>query len=87
MVELVLTRMLNEFSGYKSLEQLSQGNRVEMAKLLVRTTLRKERERKYLQGDHSACSKPPVDIDLKVVFYYKILILKRNLNINVNGRF
>ena len=22
----------------------------------------------HVQGDHSACSKPPVDIDLKVVF-------------------
>ena len=29
-----------------------------------------------VQGDHSACSKPPIDIDLKVVFYYKVLIIK-----------
>ena len=40
-----------------------------------------------LQGDHSACSKPPVDIDLKVVFQHKVLILKCNFQINVNGRF
>ena len=31
----------------------------------------------YVQGDHSACSKPPVDVDLK----------KRNFQINVNERF
>ena len=29
-----------------------------------------------LQGDNSACSKPPVDIDLRVKFLEKILILK-----------
>ena len=40
-----------------------------------------------VQGDHSACSKPPVDIDLKVEFHYKVLILKRNFQINVNRRF
>ena len=39
------------------------------------------------QGDHSTCSKPPVNIDLKVVFYHKVLILKRNFQINVNERF
>ena len=41
----------------------------------------------FSQGDHSACSKPPVDIDLKVVFYNKDLRLKHNLQINVNERF
>ena len=40
-----------------------------------------------IQGDHSACSKPPIDIDLRVAFWYKVLILKRNFQINVNGRF
>ena len=40
-----------------------------------------------IQGDHSACSKPPVDIDLKVLFWYKVPILKRNIQINFNGRF
>ena len=39
-----------------------------------------------VQGDHSACSKPLVDNDLKVAFYDKVLILKRNFHINVNGR-
>ena len=39
-----------------------------------------------VQGDHSACSKPLVDDDLKVAFYDKVLILKRNFHINVNGR-
>ena len=40
-----------------------------------------------VQGDHSACSKPAVDIYLKVVFYYTDLIVKRNFQINVNLRF
>ena len=30
-----------------------------------------------VQGDHSGCAKPPVDIDLKVAFYNKAPILKR----------
>ena len=40
-----------------------------------------------VQGDTSGWWKPPVDIDLQVAFYYKVLILKRNFQINVNGRF
>ena len=40
-----------------------------------------------VQGDPSGSSKPIVDIDLKVAFYYKVLILKRNFHINVNDRF
>ena len=40
-----------------------------------------------LQGDTSHLSKPAVEIDLKVAFEYKALILKRNFQINVNGRF
>ena len=40
-----------------------------------------------MQGDHSACSKPPVDIDLKVAVLNKDLIIKRNFQINVNGGF
>ena len=40
-----------------------------------------------IQGDNSACSKPPIDINLRVAFEYKVLILKRNFQINVNGRF
>ena len=28
----------------------------------------KGKKKKYLQGDLSACAKPPVDIDLKVAF-------------------
>ena len=32
----------------------------------------------FIQGDTSVCAKPPVDIDVKVAFYYKDLILKRN---------
>ena len=31
-----------------------------------------------LQGDPAPCSKPPIDIDVKVVFWYKVLKLKRN---------
>ena len=31
-----------------------------------------------IQGDPAPCSKPPVDIDVKVAFYDKVLILKRN---------
>ena len=30
-----------------------------------------------VQGDHSACSKPPVDIDLKVALKYKDLTVTR----------
>ena len=41
----------------------------------------------HVQGDHSACSKPPLDIDLKVAFEYKVLLLKRNFQINVNKMF
>ena len=40
-----------------------------------------------IHGDHSACSKPPVDIDLKVGLYYKDLILKRKFQVNVKERF
>ena len=36
-----------------------------------------------VQGDTSGCLKPPVDIELKVAFYYKVLILKRIFHINV----
>ena len=46
-----------------------------------------EKYRTEIQGDHSTCSKPIVDIDLKVAFYYKVIILKRNFQINVKGRF
>ena len=42
---------------------------------------------KNILGHHSACSKPPVDNDLKAVFYYMDRILKRNFQINVNRRF
>ena len=42
---------------------------------------------KSIQGDTSGRTKPPVDIDVKVAFYYKGLLLKRNFQINVNGRF
>ena len=40
-----------------------------------------------LQSDTSGCSKPPVDIDLKVAFKGKVCILKHNFHINVNGTF
>ena len=43
-----------------------------------------------LQGDHSACSKPPVGIKTKVLFLYLGSILKRNFCFewfDVNGRF
>ena len=30
-----------------------------------------------IQGDPAPCSKPPIDIDVKFVFEYKVLILKR----------
>ena len=41
---------------------------------------------KYIQGETSGWLKPPVDIDLKVAFYDKVIILKCNFHINVNGR-
>ena len=37
-----------------------------------------------LQGDHSGCVKPRVDIKTKVVFQY---ILRRNFCLDVNGTF
>ena len=40
-----------------------------------------------MQGYHSACSKPLVHFDAKVAFQFKDLILKLNLQINVNRRF
>ena len=40
-----------------------------------------------VQGDHSGCDKPPVDIKTNVTFLYKLLILKRNLCFDVNRRF
>ena len=40
-----------------------------------------------LQGDHSGCFKPPVDIKTKVHFLYEELIPKRNICFGVNGRF
>ena len=33
----------------------------------------------FLQGNHSGCVKPPIDIKTKVVFYYEAHKLKRNL--------
>ena len=41
----------------------------------------------YVQGDQAACPKPPVDIDVKVACQYKDLLLKTQLQINVNGSF
>ena len=39
-------------------------------------------------GDTSRCFKPPVDIDVKVAFYFKDLILNYNFHIDdVDGRF
>ena len=39
-----------------------------------------------LQGDHSGCAKPPVDIESKAPFKYLGLILKQNFCFDVNGR-
>ena len=41
----------------------------------------------HLQGDHSGCAKPPLEIKTKVPFLYMDLILKRNICFDVNGRF
>ena len=38
MAELKLTRMVSGFSKYKRVDNLRKGNRVAMAKLMVRTT-------------------------------------------------
>ena len=40
-----------------------------------------------IQGDHSAFSKPLVDIKMKVLFQYEALVLERNFCFGVNGRF
>ena len=40
-----------------------------------------------VQGDRAAWTKPPVDIDVKVAFYYKNLILKRNFQMKSTGGF
>ena len=42
---------------------------------------------KILQGDHSGCAKPPVDIKTKVAFEYLGLILKRNFCFDIYRRF
>ena len=41
----------------------------------------------HIQGDHSGCAKPPVDIKTKVPFYYEAHVLKQNFCFEVNGRF
>ena len=40
-----------------------------------------------MQGDHSGCAKPPVDIKTKVPIQNEELILKRNICFGVNRRF
>ena len=40
-----------------------------------------------LQGDHSGCDKPPVDIKTKAPFYYEAHVLKRDIDFGVNWRF
>ena len=40
-----------------------------------------------VHGDTSRCFKPPVDIDVKVEFYFKDLILNCNLQIDANSIF
>ena len=40
-----------------------------------------------VQGDHSGCDKPPVDIKAKVLFEYMGLTLKRNFCCDVSRRF
>ena len=40
-----------------------------------------------IQGDHSGCSQPPVDIKTKVPFQYEAYLLKRNFCFDVNRRF
>ena len=41
--------------------------------------------RYILQGDHSGCVKPPVDIKTIVLFLYEAHVLKCNLCFGVNG--
>ena len=33
----------------------------------------------HLQGDHSGCAKPPIDLKMKVTFQYEANVLKCNL--------
>ena len=40
-----------------------------------------------LQGDHSGCVRPPVDIKTNVAFQYMLIILKHNFWFHANGRF
>ena len=40
-----------------------------------------------VQGDHSSCAKPPIDIKTEVPFYITDSILKWNFCFDVNGRF
>ena len=37
-----------------------------------------------IQGDHSGCDKPPIEIKTKVPFWYEEFILKRNICFGVN---
>ena len=41
----------------------------------------------YVQGDTSGRTKPDVDMKTKVVFQYKLFILKHNFCFHVNDRF
>ena len=40
-----------------------------------------------MQGDHSGCVKPPVELKTNVLFQYEANVLKHNLCFGVNGRF
>ena len=40
-----------------------------------------------LQGDHSGCAKPPVDVETKVPFQYTGLKVKQNFYFDVNRNF
>ena len=45
------------------------------------------RKTSTIQGDHSGFDKPPVDPKTNVAFKYKLLLLKQNFSLDVNGRF
>ena len=73
--------LMNETAGHTNTAKRVARNIYVLAKLL--------RLMSYMlkHGDTSRCFKPPVDIDVKVEFYFKDLILNCNLQIDANSRF
>ena len=78
-------RPLRPGEGMRGHSRLLRTGQVQVG--AVHSTSLQEMALSLVQGDTSGCSKPPFDADVKVALYYKDLMLQRNFQINVNGRF